>query len=1178
MNPTSLSYLSIGASLAFAHNLEAANQYFDTVTGTPAWDGTANWSNTGSTGTFNQAWTAYNSAHFQGTAGTVTVSGSQLANFLDFDVTGYTLTGGTIGIGNPGSQAIRVNGAGLEAIINSTISSPYNTTYFTGVGTLKLGGTGNSFTGLRHDAGTLDFTGGTTTVSGTYVANNNTTTPVTFNISGGSVTFNGNTFTTANNSGSPGSATINQTGGSFNHTNPGGVWICNWGGTTTLNLSGGTFTAAGDMYLGVRGSGILNISDSASVTLGKVLFAHPSTGGGVNTRLDMNGGVLNVNSLVRNNGTAVLNLNGGTLKPTATTTTFMQGLTSANVKSNGASIDTGDFDITIGQALLDGSGGGGLTKSGNGMLTLTGASTYTGATNINAGSLILSGAGSISNSAEIVVAPAATLQGGTFGTGQTVRGTGTLAGAVTINSGATLSPAGPATIGTLTVTNNLTLAGTTVVNIDKTGATRTSDQIIGDGMVSLGGSLTVTATGDTLALGDTFTLLANTGGRTGVFASAGYTLPTLPPGLFWDKSKLPTDGTITVTNVSVPDVAGTPLFSPVSGNYAGSQVASVTLTADSGSTIYYTVDGTNPTSSSPSALSPATITTVPVNATDYTIKAFARKSGLTDSAIATAVYNAVPTPTWNVNEDGLWSESAKWLKGVIPDGVGVAADFSVIPQSASAIVDLDGDRTVGSLKFSSTDPTTWSLTSVDNHIITLATASSSPTIEVAEGTTTISARLTGSQGLTKTGGGTLQLNGASTLGGSIAINAGTLVSTNTNKLGTGPVTIDATATYSFTTTGTNLPTLPNTFAGAGTAVVNASSGNQPYYSGDWSGFSGTLEVLHAYQVNGNNHGSPNMKLRLTNNSNTYLGLFEGATSAVTYQAGELSGDVGTVINTGTSVGGVITLEVGALGTDSTFAGRIVNSYNGGTNSVIGLTKSGTGTLTLSGANTYLGGTIVNAGTLELASGGTLAFRPGANGVSNRITGTGTLTLDGAFNLTLTAANLTPGNSWNLVDVNALDEEYGESFAVNGFTEASGVWTRIEGVNQWTFTEADGNLTLSTAAGYTSWAATNAGGQGPDLDHDGDGVKNGIEYFMGQTGSSFTALPGPVTSAGATTVTWTRDPAAPVTSFAVQFSTTLGNDWAPVPGSEVNLSDPTKVIYTFPAPLTGKRFVRLSVTP
>jgi hypothetical protein len=107
--------------------------------------------------------------------------------------------------------------------------------------------------------------------------------------------------------------------------------------------------------------------------------------------------------------------------------------------------------------------------------------------------------------------------------------------------------------------------------------------------------------------------------------------------------------------------------------------------------------------------------------------------------------------------------------------------------------------------------------------------------------------------------------------------------------------------------------------------------------------------------------------------------------------------------------------------------------------------------------------------------------------------------------------------------------------------------------------------------FTAWAnANNAAGQTPGQDHDNDGVENGIEYFMGQSGSSFTAMPG---LDGSNTVTWTIDPAYQG-SYEVQTSPDLGTwtnvDPRPLP-SGASLS------YTLPAGL-GKRFVRLLVAP
>lgn len=122
-----------------------------------------------------------------------------------------------------------------------------------------------------------------------------------------------------------------------------------------------------------------------------------------------------------------------------------------------------------------------------------------------------------------------------------------------------------------------------------------------------------------------------------------------------------------------------------------------------------------------------------------------------------------------------------------------------------------------------------------------------------------------------------------------------------------------------------------------------------------------------------------------------------------------------------------------------------------------LSKEGTGTITLGGLNTYTGNTTVSAGTLVLADDAQLRFNIGASGVNNKITGTGTLTLDGDFNFDLTGA-ATLG-TWNIVDVGALAETFNSTFSVVGFTDAGGnLWTKTSGGATYTFNEADGTLT------------------------------------------------------------------------------------------------------------------------
>ena len=117
------------------------------------------------------------------------------------------------------------------------------------------------------------------------------------------------------------------------------------------------------------------------------------------------------------------------------------------------------------------------------------------------------------------------------------------------------------------------------------------------------------------------------------------------------------------------------------------------------------------------------------------------------------------------------------------------------------------------------------------------------------------------------------------------------------------------------------------------------------------------------------------------------------------------------------------------------------------------------------------------------------------------------------------------------------------------------------------------LIESVPGGFGTWADANgATGQTPDQDHDNDCVQNGIEYFMGQTGSSFTPMPGLDET---NTVSWPMDPTFSGT-YEVQTSTDLDTwtnvDPQPLPVAGI-------LSYTLPpgAP-GGMSFVRLLVTP
>ncbi len=96
-------------------------------------------------------------------------------------------------------------------------------------------------------------------------------------------------------------------------------------------------------------------------------------------------------------------------------TPIFQDLATANVRNGGVKVDTNGFNVTIAQPLVhslingDAAADGGLIKGGAGTLTLTGVSTYTGATTINAGTLAVGSGGSLTNGSPVRVNAGASL-------------------------------------------------------------------------------------------------------------------------------------------------------------------------------------------------------------------------------------------------------------------------------------------------------------------------------------------------------------------------------------------------------------------------------------------------------------------------------------------------------------------------------------------------------------------------------------------------------------------------------------------------------------------------------------------------------------------------------------------------------------------------------------------------
>ncbi|WP_332119523.1 autotransporter domain-containing protein [Azorhizobium caulinodans] len=140
--------------------------------------------------------------------------------------------------------------------------------------------------------------------------------------------------------------------------------------------------------------------------------------------------------------------------------------------------------------------------------------------------------------------------------------------------------------------------------------------------------------------------------------------------------------------------------------------------------------------------------------------------------------------------------------------------------------------------------------------------------------------------------------------------------------------------------------------------------------------------------------------------------------------------------TGTTTITAGTLQIGNGGTSGSIAGDVANNgtlafnrsdavaYAGAISGTGSLTQAGTGTLTLTAANAYTGGTTISAGTLQIGNGGTTGSIAGnvsnvGRLVFNRsdaltyggvISGSGSLTQAGPGTLTLTETNTYTGGT------------------------------------------------------------------------------------------------------------------------------------------------------------------------
>ena len=347
------------------------------------------------------------------------------------------------------STAILINNldAGKTLILSGTIGIASAATSRN----LTLNGTGDT---LISGSIANNAAGGTSTSSQLILGNTGTTTLSGVNTYGGATTVSAGTLRLAN---------VNAL--------PGGIGSA--GGTSNLTVSGGAvIELAADSFF--RGTGITATNVNLS-----------GAGGGGFSAYGAN---------------RIVNLGGATGQVTWASSSFIGtgsplvlGSASANAQIDfqnpialGSAVRTiqvnDNPNSTADQALISGAitsstAGNGLVKTGAGTLILGTTNTFTGATTISNGVLLVNGA--TTNSAMTVVSSAV------------LGGTGNV-GLVVVNGGGALSANGTNTIGTLTVTN-LTLAENAIIywNYDAT----TADLINVTGALTLPTNATIYAAG-----------------------------------------------------------------------------------------------------------------------------------------------------------------------------------------------------------------------------------------------------------------------------------------------------------------------------------------------------------------------------------------------------------------------------------------------------------------------------------------------------------------------------------------------------------------------------------------------------------------------------------------------------------------------------------------------------------
>jgi fibronectin-binding autotransporter adhesin len=835
--------------------------------------------------------------------------------------------------------------------------------------------------------------------SGTFTANTNVTVNTTGTYGVSNVAFNSVRFNNAD-----GSVTVTNAGGSSPTYR--GILMTSTAQAVTItggnvrpnrvSVAGASFSIVNNSTIGDLTLTNLTIPAASSNTptsvvksgSGRLVLTGTYAGNG---RIFVNDGVFQLG-----NGGAV-----GALSGTANDIVTQPGATFAVNRSNA---------VTISNAII---GGGQFSQLGSGSTTLAAANTFTGAVNVNAGTVVFGTASNLGNGTAINLNGGALFYSGTNTTDISTRTTTFGSGTSTINTnGNDVSFANAvgnggagaftkAGTGRLTLASGGTYAGATAI----TGGELRVNGPLSSSAVSVAATATLSGTG---SLAGAVTLGSNATLAPGNAAVGSLTVGSLTTSggssLIWEFNTNPANDLVVVTTPSGLTING--------GAVSLFNEGAVTPFSTNG--IYNLIQYSG-------AISGTGVGSLSVaNQQAGKLYTFGTSGGFVTLSIADSGLVA----SWNVDASGNWTTGANWTPSE-PNAAGDTAIFGAAI-TAPRTVTLDANRTIGNISFNNANA--YTIAPAATEVLTVGDGTADKTLQVVSGSHTIAAGLvlsattvtadiaaghsltlsgpiSGTAALTKgVSAGTLYLTGSNSYTGGTNINLGT-VEFAANALSGTAVSING-GTLRYAPGNTEDISTKTVTVGPSGATINTNGNDVTFAGGIGNAGAGGLTKA----------GAGTLTLA---GSNSYTGstTITGGTLAVT--ANSNLGDLGA--NAGVILAGGALRPQASLTTSrnvTVTAASVLDvanptTLNGTITGAQPLTRPGAALLTLTGNNSsFSGGMVLAGGTTTLGGGqgngfnaigtGSISFQNGAvlnlNGFNASDNGTSWGTLSGPLSV------------------------------------------------------------------------------------------------------------------------------------------------------------------------------------